>query len=130
MWRLLPETPMFFRFLLVGGSFSLSYAVMTAVLISFGAPPFWTAFLLYSIAIPLAYLAQKQFTFRAMAAQKHAFWVYLSTQLLSFALVAGVTTRFVMHHVWADTALYLVTAGAAAVLSFGINRTFAFNAKG
>lgn len=115
------------RFLCVGGAFSLSYAVLTAALISLGAPPFWTALLLYGFAIPLAFLAQKRFTFRATTAQRHAFWVYLATQLVTFALVAGVTTRFVMQQIWADTMLYLVTAGAAAVLSFFVNRTFAFN---
>ena len=118
---------MLLRFLCVGGVFSVTYAVLTAVLVSLGAPPFWTAFLLYGFAIPLAFLAQKRFTFRATTAQRHAFWVYLATQLFSFALVSGVTTRFVTQQIWADTAVYLVTAGAAAVLSFAVNRTFAFN---
>lgn len=116
------------RFLVVGGVFSVTYAVVTAALIALGAPPFWTATLLYALAIPLAFLAQKRFTFGNETAQRNAFWVYLSTQLASFTLIASITTQFVMHNFLLDTVLYLMTAGAAAVISFLVNRSFAFSA--
>ncbi len=118
---------MLLRFLLVGSGFSLSYALLNAGLVSVGAPPFWTALLLYAAAIPLAYSAQRQFAFRAETPRSGAFLVYLATQLGSFALVAGITTRFVSQVFWADMALFLVTAAAAAVLSFAVNKTFAFD---
>lgn len=111
------------RFVFVGGGFSVTYAALSAVLVSAGAPPFWTGFLLYAVAIPLAYLAQKSFTFRVKTPRRGAFLVYLATQLGSFALVASVTANFVAHDVVFDFALYLATAACAAVLSFAVNKT-------
>ncbi len=120
---------MLLRFLIVGGTFSLSYALINAALVSAGAPPFTTALLLYAVAIPLAYVAQKKITFRVRKSGWRSFLVYLATQLGSFALVAGITTQFVAKIFWADTLLYLATAGTAAVLSFFITKTLAFGIK-
>jgi putative flippase GtrA len=111
------------RFLFVGGAFSLTYAALSALLVSAGAPPFWSALGLYSVAIPLAYLAQKSFTFRVKTPRRGAFLVYLATQLGSFALIASVTVHFVAYHIIFDFMLYAMTAACAAVLSFAVNKT-------
>lgn len=111
------------RFVAVGGGFSVAYSALTAALVGFGAPPFWTALVLYAAAIPLAYWAQKAFTFRIKAARRGAFLVYVATQLGSFALIASVTARFVTRDMATDFAIYLGTAGLAAVLSYAVNTT-------
>lgn len=115
------------RFLLVGGSFSLGYALVTAFLIGkMGAPPFATSVLIYALCIPAAYLIQKKFTFGKDRTNRASFLIYVSTQVVGLGLVALVTTRFVTYIYLYDTALFLVTAGIAAVLSYSINRIFAF----
>ena len=117
---------MLMRFLLIGGSFSLGYAILNAGLVSLGAPPFATAILLYGLSIPMAYIAQKHFTFRASGCGRKSFFVYLCTQLGSFALVASVTLSFVSQVFWKDMSIYLATAALVAVVSFAVNKTFAF----
>jgi putative flippase GtrA len=118
---------MFLRFLLVGGGFSLSYALVTAALIRFaGAPPFWTSVLCYVVAIPLAYTAHRRFAFQVEETRPAAFALYVATQVGALALVSAVTTHFVSHHFARDTLLLLVTSGLAAVLSFAIGRFVTF----
>lgn len=115
------------RFLVVGGSFSLGYSIVTAVLVGkAGAPPFITSVVLYLICIPAAFAVQKRFTFRLTQAWRYGFLVYAATQVICLALVAAVTTRFVTQNVAIDTLIFLVTAGSAAVLSFVANALFAF----
>ena len=120
------DVPVFLRFVLVGALFSLGYALLSAGLITFGAPPFWTPLLLYSLAIPIAYTAQRKFAFRITTNRWKAFFVYLTTQLVSFAFVCGVTARFVTQTFWIDVIIYLFMATLAAVMSFVVNKTFAF----
>jgi len=117
----------FFRFLLVGGSFSLGYALIMAALIRFaGAPPLATSIVIYLICIPLAFLAQKRLAFRADTTGRGAVWIYGGTQVVSLAFVSLITSRFVTRDFVLDTILYLVTAGVAAVISFLICRYIIF----
>ncbi len=118
----------FVRFALVGGGFSLGYALLTAFLVGpLSAPPFATSVGLYALCIPLAYLAQKHFTFGASRAHGGSFAIYGATQIASLAVIALITTRFVSQVYWMDTGIFLATAAGAAVASFAINRSFAFN---
>ena len=115
------------RFGLVGGAFSLGYAILGAVLVGpLGAPPFATSVLLYALCIPLAFAAQRRITFGQTRVRRGGFAIYAATQLLGLALVAAVTTRFVTRVWWIDTGLLLATAGLAAGVSFAISRQFAF----
>lgn len=117
----------FVRFAAVGGSFSLGYALLTAFLVGpLSAPPFVTSVVLYALCIPLAYLAQKHFTFGAAHSHGGSFAIYAATQVASLAVIATITTRFVSGVYWMDTGVFLATAALAAVASFGINRSFAF----
>ena len=117
----------FLRFLIVGGSFSLGYAVVTAALIRFAdAPPLVTSIFIYLVCIPLAFFAQKKFAFRADQTRRSAMLIYGATQVASLAVVSTVTSRFVTKTFLFDTALFLVTAGTAAVASYLICRFIIF----
>ncbi|MDX8349860.1 GtrA family protein [Cognatiyoonia sp. IB215446] len=117
----------FLRFLAVGGSFSLGYAFVTAGLISLAdAPPLLTSVLVYLICIPLAFWAQKNVAFRADQTGRFAMLIYAGTQVASLAVVSTITSRFVTKDFWIDTAIFLVTAGSAAVISFLICRYIIF----
>lgn len=120
----------FVRFLLVGGSFSICYALITAGLIRFAAaPPLPTSVVVYVLCIPAAFWSQRRIAFRADRQAKGAVWIYTATQLGSLALVSAITTRFVTRVFWQDTLLFLVTAGAAAVASFLICRYIIFSTQ-
>ena len=112
------------RFLAVGGSFSLGYALATAWLVGpLGLPAFATSVALYAACIPAAFLAQRLVTFAGRDSARppaRGLALYAATQLTSLALVAAVTTRFVTGQVLLDTALFLATAGTAAVASYFI----------
>jgi 20S proteasome alpha/beta subunit len=58
--------------------------------------------------------------------QGSAFVTYFATQVGSLVIVSAITTRFVTKVFWIDTAIILVTAGSAAVLSYVIGRFITF----
>ena len=127
MTVVISERQKLIRFLLVGGGFSLFYAVVTAVLINAaGAPPFWTSVIIYALCIPAAFYLQKTFTFNASTLRPGAMLYYAATQVMGVALVSVVTTRFITHNWWWDTGVMGMTAGLAAVLNFVIGRYFTF----
>jgi putative flippase GtrA len=120
----------FVRFLLVGASFSLGYAVITAGLIRFAtAPPLPTSVVVYLLCIPAAFWAQRDIAFRAKRQAKGAIWIYSATQICSLAVVSAITTRFVTRVFWQDILLFLTTAGVAAVASFLICRYIVFRTQ-
>ncbi|MEL6641801.1 MAG: GtrA family protein [Pseudomonadota bacterium] len=117
----------FMRFLMVGGGFSLGYALVTAGLINFvNAPALPASVVVYLLCIPLAFLAQKKFTFRDDQSGKSALLIYGATQVGSLVVVSAITSRFVTKNFAVDTGLFLVTAGAAAVISYLICRYVIF----
>lgn len=117
----------FVRFLVVGGSFSLGYAVITAALIGFAdAPPLPTSVVIYLLCIPAAFWAQKRIAFRADQSGRGAMLIYAATQVASIAVVSAITSRFVTKVFVIDTGLFLVTAGTAAVVSYLICRHVIF----
>ena len=123
------ELKRLFRFVLVGGGFSLGYALLTAFFIGqVGTPPVATSVFLYALFIPLAYLVQKKFTFRNEQTNRASFLIYVSTQLFGIALVALVTTYFVTYEFLLDTALFLAAAVFSAAIGYIVNRIFAFKA--
>ncbi|MEM9787651.1 MAG: GtrA family protein [Pseudomonadota bacterium] len=117
----------FLRFLAVGGSFSLGYALVTAGLIHFASsPPLLTSVIIYLLCIPAAFWAQKRIAFRANQTGKAAMLIYAGTQLASLTVVSTVTSRFVTQVFLIDTMIFLVTAGAAAIISYLICRYIIF----
>ncbi len=125
--KLSPQVMSFVRFLAVGGSFSLGYAIVTAGLIRFAdAPPLITSVIVYLLCIPAAFWAQKKIAFRADQTGKSAMLIYGATQVASLAVVSTITSRFVTKNFVFDTVIFLVTAGAAAVISYLICRYVIF----
>ncbi|PJI86058.1 putative flippase GtrA [Yoonia maricola] len=117
----------FVRFLAVGGSFSLGYALVTAALISFAnAPPLPTSVIVYLLCIPAAFLAQRKFAFRGHQSGRAGFLIYGVTQLGSLVMVSTITSRLVTRNFMIDTGLFLVIAGTAAVVSYLICRYVIF----
>jgi putative flippase GtrA len=117
----------FLRFAIVGGSFSLGYALVVAGLIRFAdAPPLITSIVVYLICIPLAFFAQKKFAFRSNQSGRSAMFIYTATQIASLVFVSSVTSRFVTKDFLFDTCLFLVTAASAAVASYLICRFIIF----
>ncbi len=118
------------RFLMVGGAFSLGYSILTAVMVGpFGLPPFSTSVVLYVLCIPAAFSLQRRLTFGAQDARPAGFFIYAAMQVVSLAVVASVTTRFVSQVFVLDTLLFLATAGAAASVSYVISDKFAFRPR-
>lgn len=114
-------------FLIVGGSFSLFYAVTSASLINFArTPPFWTSVLLFAACIPPAFLAQQHIAFKAKRLRKNAFWIYAATQICGIVIVSTVTTRFVTYDFLWDSIIMGVTVGANAIFGFIIGRFVTF----
>jgi putative flippase GtrA len=121
------QTARLLRFLLVGGGFSLLYALVSAVLVGkLGTPPFQTSVILYALCIPAAFVVQKRYTFRVARTRQSGFFIYAGTQVACLALVATVTTRFVTGQMILDTAIFLATAALAALLSFAVSHLLAF----
>jgi len=117
----------FLRFAIVGGSFSLGYAIVVAGLIRLAdAPPLITSIIVYLICIPLAFRAQKKFAFRSDQTGRFAVVIYAAAQVASLAVVSTITSRFVTKNFFFDTGLFLATAGGAAVASYLICRFIIF----
>jgi len=116
-----------FRFLVVGGSFSLLYAVVTAASIRFlNTPPFVTSVIVYLGCIPMAYYAQKRFAFRAKNTDRSAIWIYSAVQLTNMVIVSTVNSQLTTRNFVYDTVIFLLAAGATAVASFLICRHIIF----
>lgn len=121
----------FARFLVVGGSFSLGYAVITSALIRFAdASPLPTSVVVYLVCIPAAFWAQRKFAFRADQSGRSAMLIYAGTQIASLTVVSAITSRFVTKTFFFDTVLFLATAGSAAVASYLICRFVIFRQLG
>jgi putative flippase GtrA len=115
------------RFIAVGGAFSLIYAVTTALLVGLaGAPALPTSILVYAACVPLAFALQKRVTFRNAETRRGGFLAYAAVQVASVSLVSFVTTRFVTGDMARDTLVFLVTSGAAAVLSYAVTNAVSF----
>ena len=121
------DTAALVRFILVGGSFSLFYAVASAALINYaGTDPFWTSVLLFAACIPFAFLAQQHVAFRAKTLRRGAFAIYTATQVSGIAIVSFITTRFVTYDIFWDTVVMGITVALTTVLNFLIGRFVTF----
>ena len=118
-----------FRFLLVGGSMALVYALSTAILTGLlPLPPALTAVLVWLACIPPAFWAQRRFTFAASTPHRHALALYALTQGLGMVIVSVAAALFASREMTRDLLLYLAASALAAVVSYGINRMVIFAA--
>ena len=91
------------RFGCVGGTASLVYAVLVWLLVSNGlTSPTTASIIAYLVAIPVSFLGQKFFTFRAKGKVKtefgfflanHAFGLLLSTGIMGMIQTAGLDIK-------------------------------------
>jgi putative flippase GtrA len=101
--------------------------VTTALLVGLAAmPPLPTSIVVYAACIPAAFALQKRFTFRNAETRRWGFLAYLGVQVASVSAVSFVTTRFVTGDMARDTLVFLVTSGAAAVLSYAVTNAVSF----
>jgi len=115
------------RFLMVGGVFAVGYSLATAVLVGpFGLPAFATSVVLYVVLIPAAFFAQSKVTFSTQKARQGGFLIYAGMQVCCLTVVASITTQFVTQVFVLNTALFLATAGGAALLSYVVSDRLAF----
>lgn len=114
-------------FLMIGGGFSLFYAVTSAALINFvRTPPFATSVVVFAACVPLAFLAQQHIAFKAKKLRKYAFVIYAATQVFGIAAVSLFTTRFVTYDLFWDTIIMALTVGTNAIVGFLIGRFVTF----
>ena len=123
------ESAKLIRFLIVGGGFSAFYAVTSAALVNFGAPPLVTGIGLWIACIPLAFLLQKRWAFGARNLRRGAIVWYALTQVAAVSLISALTVRFVTEVWWRDTLVYAAIAGLTAVLTFVVGRFFTFRER-
>jgi putative flippase GtrA len=109
----------FMRFALVGALASTAYALIAAALTyAEWVTPMVASVATYSALIPVAYLMQKRFAFRAAGTMPRSFMAYAVTQLGIMAAVSALTTRLVTADVLTNAIVFFGTAGLAALASF------------
>lgn len=117
------------RFLLVGGTAAVAYALVTAALVGRSAlPPALVSVLVWLAFIPPVFWCHRRFTFRRRQARKGALGLYALTQALSLAIVAAAGALFVTQDMLVDTAVYLAASALAAVTSYALNHALVFAA--
>ena len=130
-----------FRFLLVGGLSSLSYSLLFALPLVYMLlaallfaliinltdwPVFLSSVILFCLFIPTTFQVHKRFTFLSRRIASTAFPSYAVMQLCCFSAVSAVSANLVTNVYLLDTALYLVTVGIAAMLTFLIGKYVIF----
>ena len=117
----------FFRFLIVGGSMALFYAVLAALATAFlSVPKAASAAAAWMVCIPLGFWCQRRFTFATSTPHPRALWLYAGTQLIGICIGAGASYLFARGAIWPDLAIHLSAAVLAALISFLINRFLIF----
>lgn len=116
-----------FRFLIVGGTAALAYALVTAALVArLPLPPGLTSALVWIAFIPPVFCCHRRFTFRARAPRRGALGFYALTQGVSLAIVSTAGALFVTRDMLLDTGLYLAASALAAITSYALNHLLVF----
>lgn len=117
----------FLRFLLVGVTIAVLYAVLAALATTHlpwpkavSAGVIWIAF------IPLGYWCQRRFTFADSTPRPFALGLYAITQGLGICIGAGAAYLFATGRFGPDLFVHLAASGLAAVVSYLINRNVTF----
>lgn len=121
----------FLRFLLVGGTMAAVYSVLAALATStLPIPRPMSAALAWLVCIPLAFWGQRRFTFSDSQPHQYALGLYAATQVLSIAIVAGISQLLARGTFWHDLFVHLLASALAAILSYLVNRWIVFPAAG
>lgn len=119
----------FLRFLVVGVTIAVLYAVLAALATTHlpwpkavSAGVIWTAF------IPVGYWCQRHFTFTTSTPRPFALGIYALTQVLGIGIGSGTSYLFATGRFGTDIFVHLGASGIAAVVSYLINRNLTFPA--
>lgn len=115
------------RFLIVGGSMSLLFSLLTAFsTLHLPLPKPLVAGLVWVICIPIAFWCQRRFTFQTSAPRSNALGLYAATQGLGIVIVAVATAGLARGSFWPDMLVYLGASALAATASYLISRLVIF----
>ena len=76
------------RFLMVGGSGSFAYILLSYFLLQTVKEPWLSSFIAYAFLIPIVYMLQRRFVFRSKEPYVKSFFRYLAIQLFGLTLSA------------------------------------------
>jgi putative flippase GtrA len=117
----------FLRFLVVGSALAGVYALLAALATSqLPWPRAVSAGLAWMVCIPLGFFCQRRFTFTNGRQHRHSIWIYAATQALGICIGAATSGLFARGDFWPDLGVHLSASALAAVVSFLVNRRFAF----
>ncbi len=117
----------FVRFLLVGGSLALVYAVVAAVATSqLPWPKGLSAGVAWIACIPFGFWCHRHLTFPGSARRPFALGLYALTQVMGIGIGAGTSFLFATGRFWPDLFIHLCASALAAVASYLINRNLTF----
>jgi len=115
------------RFLLVGASIAVLYAVLAALATThLPWPMAVSAGVIWIACIPLGYWCQRRFTFTDSAPRPFALGLYALTQVLGICIGSGAAYLFATGRFGSDIFVHLGASGLAAILSYIINRNVTF----
>ena len=87
------------RFLAVGGSVALLYAILAAIATSLlPLPRAVSSGALWVLCIPVAFGLQRRFTFTARKPHRHGLWLYAATQGLGIGIAASCLAVRLLSH--------------------------------
>lgn len=120
-------SPMFLRFLLVGGTMALLYASLAAFATSqLTLPKALSSAMVWVLCIPIGFWCHRRFTFTGRKAHRHGLWLYAATQVMGIGIASGVSYLLATGLFWPDLLVHLLASALAAVASFLISRWIVF----
>jgi putative flippase GtrA len=115
------------RFLAVGGSVALLYAILAAIATSLlPLPRAVSSGALWVLCIPVAFGLQRRFTFTARKPHRHGLWLYAATQGLGIGIAASVSYLLATGSFRHDVFVHLLASALVAVVSYLISRWIVF----
>ena len=115
------------RFLAVGGTSALLYSIASALLVEWRwLGPQAAGIVCYTLAIPLAFLAQRRFTFASKGAPGREFGAYAALQVVVLAVSTAFIAPFIGDSLMLNAVVFLIFGLSAAFVSFVICQTLIF----
>lgn len=114
------------RFVIVGGGAAALLAGLTYLFLRLGAPPFLGGLVAYAVAFAVAYVLQRNWTFRRSGSHRHTLPKYFAGQVLC-AAVSGAVTHLLVQ-VWGQDPgpSAVVATVIVSALSFVLSSTWVF----
>lgn len=118
------------RFIVVGGSLAVVYAILAALATSqLPLPKALSAALVWVLCIPLGYWSHRRFSFGSRSARRHGLWLYGGTQVLSVLIASATSFLLATGEFQSDLLVHLLASALAALASYALNSRFTFPAR-